>query len=106
TSGLILAPMLWELTLSFRVLAPSAAAAILAGYALAACALGWKHNLPAVFWVANATAAAGSLALLVAARQPEPFVAALLVLLAACEAASLAGRAARVRPMVAAAADL
>ncbi|MGB8260127.1 MAG: hypothetical protein WCE75_07240, partial [Terracidiphilus sp.] len=74
TSGLILAPMLWELTLSFRVLSPWAAGVILAGYALAACALGWKRNLPAVFWVANVTAAAGSLALLVATRQPEPFV--------------------------------
>ena len=44
TAALILAPMLWELTLRFEVLPTSAAAGILGVFAVAAYALAWKRG--------------------------------------------------------------
>ena len=106
TSAVILAPMLWELTLSFKVLAPSATAAILTAFVLAASALAWKRNLTPVFWVANATAAAAALALAIATHQLIPFIGALLLLVLTCEFAAKLNRESTVRPLVAVAADL
>jgi hypothetical protein len=80
TSALILAPMLWELTLSFKVLPPPATAGILGAFVIAASALGWKQDRMLVLWVANGTAAATALALSVATRQFEPFIATLLLM--------------------------
>ncbi len=106
TSALILAPMLWELTLSFKVLSPSAAAAILAAFVLAASALAWKRNLTPVFWIANLAAAVAALALAIATRELTPFLAVLLLMALICEYASEHNHARSVRPLVAAAADL
>jgi hypothetical protein len=78
TSALILAPMLWELTLSFKVLPAEATATILGAFVTAATALAWKKNLTPVFWVANFTAAAAALVLSIVTHQLEPFIAALL----------------------------
>jgi hypothetical protein len=78
TSALILAPMLWELTLSFKVLTALATAVILGIFVLVATALAWKNNLAPVFWVANSAAAAAALALSVATHQLLPFIATLL----------------------------
>jgi len=105
-SALILAPMLWELTLSFKVLSPSAAAAILAAFILAASALAWKRNRTPVFWIANLTAAVASLALAIATRELTPFLAVLLLMSAICEYAAEHRRARSVRPFVSAAAGL
>ena len=44
TSALILAPMLWELTLRFKVLPAPATAGILSVFVIAATALAWKKN--------------------------------------------------------------
>ena len=80
TSALILAPMLWELTLSFKVLPAPATAAILCVFVIAATALAWKQDRAPVYWVANATAAAAALALSIATHQLIPFLAALLLM--------------------------
>jgi hypothetical protein len=80
TSALILAPMLWELTLSFKVLPAPATAGILGAFVIAASALAWKQDRRLVLWVANGTAAATALALSVATHQFEPFIAALLLM--------------------------
>jgi hypothetical protein len=80
TSALILAPMLWELTLSFKVLPAPATAGILGAFVIAASALGWKQDRMLVLWVANGTAAAIALALSVATHQLEPFIATLLLI--------------------------
>ena len=52
TSALILAPLLWELTLRFKVLPAQATAAILGAFIVAATALAWKQNRTPIFWVA------------------------------------------------------
>jgi hypothetical protein len=80
TSALILAPMLWELTLSFKVLPAPATAAILGAFVIAASALAWKQDRMLVLWVANGTAAATALALSVATHQFAPFIATLLLM--------------------------
>lgn len=106
TSSLILAPMLWELTLSFKVLAPTATAAILAVFVVAATALAWKRDLTAVVWVANGTAALAAFALAIATHQLIPFIAALLLLVLVCEVAAEFHHERSLRPFLAAAADL
>jgi hypothetical protein len=106
TSAVILAPMLWELTLSFKVLPPSATATILAVFVLTASALAWKHNLTPVLWVANATGAAAALALAIATHQLIPFISALLLMVVICEYAARLNHGSTVRPLMAFAADL
>jgi hypothetical protein len=80
TSALILAPMLWELTLSFKVLSAPATAAILGLFVIAATALAWKKNLTPVLWMAYFAAATAALALSVATHQLLPFIATLLLM--------------------------
>jgi len=80
TSALILAPMLWELTLSFKVLSAPATAAILSLFVIAATALAWKKNLTPVLWVAYLATATAALALSVATHQLLPFIATLLLM--------------------------
>jgi hypothetical protein len=106
TSALILAPMLWELTLSFKVLPAQATAAILGAFVIAATALAWKRNRAPVFWMANAAAAAAALALSIATHQFLPFLATLLLMALICEYAAVRNHPWSVRPLVAAAADL
>jgi hypothetical protein len=106
TSALILAPLLWELTLRFKVLPASATAGILGAFVIAASALAWKRDLAPVFWVANLTAAAAALALSIATHQLAPFIAALLLMVLICEYAAERNHELSIRLLVAAAADL
>lgn len=106
TSALILAPMLWELTLVFKVLSTSVTAGVLVAFVVAACALAWKRSLASVTWVANATAAFTALALLLATHDLVPFIAALLVIALVSEAAACRNRWLSLRPLAAVVADL
>ena len=106
TAALILAPMLWELTLRFEVLPTSAAAGIVGVFAVAAYALAWKRGLAMVVWVANVAAVLTALGLLIATRDLTPFISALLLMAAASEVAAGSNRWLWLRPPVAAAADL
>lgn len=106
TSALILAPMLWELTLRFNVLPPAITAAVLAGFVVAATVLAWKRDLAPVFWVANVTAAVAALALAIGTHQLTPFIAALLLMALICEYAAEHNHEMSLRPLVAVAADL
>jgi hypothetical protein len=106
TSALILAPMLWELTLSFKVLPAPATAAILGAFVVIASALAWKRDLAPVFWVANVTAAVTALGLSIATHELLPFIAALLLMALISEYAAARNHERSIRPMVAAAADL
>ncbi len=105
TSALILAPMLWELTLRFKVLPPSVVAVLVYGYALTAFALQWKHDLKPVLRVACIAASGLALALAVATHAFLPFVVVLLVLAAVCEFVPGCDRAPEVSALVALAAD-
>jgi len=106
TSTLILAPMLWELTLRFNVLPAAATAGLLAAFVCAASALAWKRKLAPVVWVANAAAAPLALALSIATHELVPFIAALLVMVLLSEYAAGRDRGLGVRMLSAAAADV
>jgi hypothetical protein len=105
TSALILAPMLWELTLRFRVLSPAAAAGILSAFLLAAYLLAWRRNLTPVVWVANITTAITAIALLIATRDMVPFIAVLLLMALFSEYSAECSRWLGVRLLAAIAAD-
>ena len=106
TSALILAPMLWELTLSFKVLSAPTAALILGVFLISATTAAWKQDRTPIYWVANTTAAALALALSVATHQLIPFAATLLSMALISELSTPRNRQRSVRPLVAAAADL
>jgi hypothetical protein len=106
TASLILAPMLWELTLRFEVLPTSATAGVLGAFVVTAYALAWKRSLTSIVLVANVAAVLTTLALLIATHDLVPFISALLLMALASEAAAGRNRWLRLRPLVAAAADL
>jgi hypothetical protein len=85
TSALILAPMVWELTLHFKVLPPALTAGLLGGFGLVATALTWKRDLPEIRGSVLVTAAVAAIALAIATREIVPFVAALLLMAALVE---------------------
>ena len=105
TSALILAPMLWELTVSFKVLSAAATASILCAFAAASSALAWKRNLASLSWVGNATAAAVAMALIATSRNLAPFAVALLLMALMAEFAEVRGHSSGGRIVVAAGAD-
>jgi hypothetical protein len=105
TSALILAPMLWELTLRFKVLPAAVSAAVVCGFAIAASALAWKRDFAPVLWVANGTAVAIALTLAIASHQLMPFIAVLLLMVLIGEYRAELGRATGVRVLVALGAD-
>jgi len=105
TSALILAPMLWELTLRFKVLPAPATAAILGVYVIVATALAWKKYLAPVLWVAYLAAATAALALSVATHQLLPFIATLILMAMISEYAAARSHRLSVRPLTAMAAD-
>jgi len=106
TSALILAPMLWELTLRFRVLPASVTGGVLSGFVAGASVLAWKRSLAPVVWVANLAAVFTALALLIATHHLVPFTSALLIMALASEFAADRNRWLRLRFLVAPAADL
>lgn len=106
TSTLILAPMLIELTLRFKVLPNPITAGVLGVFALSAYALAWRRGLTAVVWVANVAAVLVALALLIATHDLVPFITALLCMALASEVAAARKRWLRLRAVAAVAADL
>jgi hypothetical protein len=106
TSAIILVPMLWELTLRFHILSSAVTAAILSAFVVAASALAWKRHFAEVASVAEAAASLTALTLAIATRDLVPFLFALLLIAIAAEIAAARHRTLRVRPLVAAAADL
>ncbi len=106
TAALILAPMLWELTLRFEFLPTYATAGILAAFVVAADALGWKRNLSPIIWVANLAALVTSFALLIATHDLVPFVVTLLFMALVGEAAACRNRGLALRMLLAISADV
>jgi hypothetical protein len=106
TAALILAPMLAELTLRFRVLPSPITAGLLALFVIASAALAWKRRLTPVVWVAGLTGVLTALALLIASRDLVPYLAALLLMALACEFAAACNRWGSLRAVVAIGADV
>ncbi|MGC9198419.1 MAG: hypothetical protein ACP5E5_05695 [Acidobacteriaceae bacterium] len=110
TSALILAPMLWELTLRFHILTAAAAAATICGFALTSLLLAalarWQtQQIKPVVRVATITAAGLAFALAAATHVYLPFIVALLLLAAVCESMSGCRHTPEVAVIVALAAD-
>lgn len=109
TSALILAPMLWELTLRFKLLPTGMSASVLCAYALAAVGLAWKcegkRDPAPVVRVAGVASAGLAVALALASHAMMPFIVVLLILAAICEFAPGSGRVPEVRALVALTAD-
>lgn len=106
TSAFIGSPMLWELTLRFKVLPDAVTALLLVAFVAAASTLGWKRNLTTITWVAAFAAAITSLGLLVATRDPAPFALALIAVALSTEVAACFGRCMNLRAIVATALNL
>ncbi len=106
TSALILAPMLWELTLRFKFMSPAMAAGVLGAVVVTTYALAWKRNLSSVVWVIDVAAAITAIALLIATHEMLPFLSVLLLMALLSEIAAARNRWMRVRPLVAAAVDI
>ncbi|MGA7340775.1 MAG: hypothetical protein WBE72_05840 [Terracidiphilus sp.] len=104
-SALILAPMMWELTLRFHALPPLVAAGVLAGYTATAAVVAWEGDRAPVFWVAHCAAALTALALSIVTHEAIPFIAALLVMVLVCEYAAAHDRGRLIRPLVEAVTD-
>ena len=105
TAAVILPPMLWELTLRFKVMPAWAAATTLVIFVALAGALAWKQKLTAVV-PPVAFSAVAALALLVGTHDPFPFVTALLLMALIAEAAASTDRWPGLRPLVAIPLDL
>ncbi len=105
TSALILAPMLWELTMRFHVLAPGASAAVLGLLVATATALNWKKENSSDFPVAFGAAALTALALSVVTHVMIAFLVLLLVMFAVCELRFIRSGMQGTRMIVAAIAD-
>lgn len=105
-SAVILAPMLWELTLRFKVVSANGAAAMLAAFVALASVLGWKRNLAVVAAAPTIFAVAVAASLFVATRAPLPFTAAMLAIAMMTEIAAHAGRWSGLRVVPALFADL
>jgi len=106
TSALILAPMLAELTVRFRVVPDSLTAGLLSLFAILAAALAWKRNLVPVISVATMAAVFTALALLIVTHDLVPYVAALLVVALTSEYAAARDRWPALRFLAAPAVDI
>lgn len=104
TSVLILAPMLWELTLGFKGLPAAVDALTLAAFVAVAFGLARGPQRRPVVRIASVSAAALSLALAIATHANLPFLGVLLLLAGLCEFA--AGEERLARPLIALASDL
>lgn len=106
TAAVIFPPMLWELTLRFKVMPPWAAATALLVFVALAAALAWKQKLASVVVPPVAFSAVAALALLVGTHDPFPFVTALLLMALIAEGAATTDRWLGLRALVAIPLDL
>lgn len=106
TSALILAPMLWELTLRFNLLTPVFTAAALGVFVATVTVLTWKHERSIVASVAYGAASITAVALSVATHRMIPFLALMLLMVLVCEYLRTRQHALAVRPLVVIATDI
>lgn len=105
TSTLILAPLLWELTMRFRGFPAAGDALTLAAFVGIAFALSRGPQRGAVLHIVNLSAAALCLALAIATHVNIPFLAVLLLIAGLCEWQSVRVGTACARALIALAAD-
>jgi hypothetical protein len=105
TAALILSPMLWEVTVRFRIIEPRVTAVMLVGFAVLLTALAWRRDLSHVVWPGMFSIVTIALILIPATREPVPFVIALLAMALVTEFAASRGRWPGLRLLVAGATD-
>lgn len=88
TSTLILAPLLWESTVRFRVIPPISAAELLVAFFVFALTLSWQRHLQLIPGVVILGIVITGLALIIATRDLIPLTATFLVLAAITEIAA------------------
>ncbi|MGO9437221.1 MAG: hypothetical protein ACLPH3_16740 [Terracidiphilus sp.] len=106
TSSLILAPMLWELTMRFKVMSASTAAFAVGLFASVAFVLVRKPDQVHLLRIANIASGSLCLALAIATHVTLPFIGVLLLMVAFSEYAMSRERPSAARLFVAFAADL
>jgi hypothetical protein len=105
TAALILAPLLWESTVRFQVLAPAFTAIVLVAFVVLALALAWQRNLQLIPWIATLSTVITAVALIIATRELVPLTAALLAVALATEVAACLEHRLSLRAVPAIAAD-
>jgi hypothetical protein len=105
TAALILAPLLWESTVRFQVLAPAFTAVVLVAFVVLALALAWQRNLQLIPWIATLSTVITAVALIIATRELVPLTAALLAVALATEFAACMEHRLSLRAVPAIAAD-
>lgn len=105
TATLILCPLLWESTVRFQLLSPSAAASVLVGFVMLSLGLARKHNLQVLPWMATLGSVATAWALLVKTHAIVPLTVALLAIALGTELAACLGQRFSLRVAVAVAVD-
>ncbi|MGC8549662.1 MAG: hypothetical protein ACP5M4_08170 [Acidobacteriaceae bacterium] len=106
TSVVICLPMIWELTLRFRILPEGIAAGIVSAYAVAAVVVGWNRHFGPIASVVLGSTSVAAAAMAIATHNLLPFIAALLVVSGLGEFSAARGRALRVRVLCAMAVDV
>ena len=92
TSVLILCPMLWEATVRFHAMSPTASAIVLAGFTALLLALTAAQKLQLIPWIAMPAITSTTIALIIGTRNLVPFTAALLAIAAVTEFSLCLGR--------------
>ena len=105
-SAVILAPMLWELAIRFKVFPAPAIAAAIAAFELTAFFAAVKSHRAVVLQIGNTAVAVLGLALAIATHATLPFLAVLILAAALCEYRSVAGTERSARIFMALSADL
>lgn len=105
TSALILAPMLWEITLELHVFTPMASAGVLAAFVTLATVLDLRLNGTRTMWIAQGIAVTTAAALAFATHHILPFLIALLIAVFVSEYARMLDHAQPVWPWIALVAD-
>jgi len=105
TSAMILAPLLWESTVRFQVLAPAFTGVVLVAYVVLTLALAARRDMELVPWVATVASVLTAVGLLFATRELVPLASALLAIALASEVTACMGHRLSQRVLPALAAD-
>ena len=105
TSAMILAPLLWESTVRFQVLAPAFTGVVLVAYVALTLALAARRDMELVPWVATVASVVTAVGLLFATHELVPLASALLAIALASEATACMGHRLSQRVLPALAAD-
>jgi hypothetical protein len=106
TAALILAPLLWEVTIRFHLLTLEVASAALVLFSIWGLVMGWRHNITAIAWIATLAALFTTSALFRETHDAAAWVITTLLIAVAIEFSACRDHWLGLRWVVAAVADL